>query len=538
MVCILSTVLLSVGLSGGAQSTANSGVSQVFGSNMVLQRSIPAPVWGWAAPGRKVTVRIADRSADATADANGKWMVRLQPLPAGGPYKMRIDGPQPAITFSNVLVGDVWACSGQSNMELGIGGTNGAKMAISHALFPQIRLYTVPKRVAYEPQYGLARDTADLTGLWSVCTPKTIATGGWDGFSAAAYFFGRKLYQDLKVPIGLIHCSWKASLAEAWTSAEALDRLPDFSEALQKLRATKANPFTGKQDKYPYVMTVLYNGMIAPLVPYGIKGVIWYQGESNVSRAYQYRKLLPAMIKDWRTRWGEGDFPFLIVQLANYQKSEAAPKDDAWAELREAQLRTAQTVPGTALAVTIDIGDATDIHPKDKLNVGRRLALCAEAIAYGKRVEYSGPQVASVGPANGGTAIRVSFNHLGGGLIAKGKALTGFAIAGRDRRFVWAVARIQGDSVIVSCPNVAHPAAVRYAWQSNPGCNLSNQAGLPASPFRTDSWPGLTIDAGPMILRRPPDHPYRIQKITALAAASVTLLALATWALSRRLRAR
>ena len=491
---MLAVVLGANGRVCQAQSEEKPYVSPIFASNMVLQRKIPVPVWGWTKPGEKVTVSVEGRSATAVADPDGKWMAKLSPLPVGGPYKMRIEGTQQTVTLDNILVGDVWICSGQSNMEMGIGNVNDAPKEIADANYPQIRLFTVMKKVAYEPQISLVKRDADLMGQWSVCSPETVKTGGWNGFSAVGYFFGRQLYQDVKVPIGLIHTSWGGTIAEAWTSAEALKTMPDFKPAVEKVAEIKATPATGKQDNNPNVVTVLYDGMIAPLIPYGIKGAIWYQGESNAGRAYQYRTLLPTMIKDWRTRWGEGDFPFFIVQLANFQKSSDEPKDDAWAELREAQSMTARNLPKTGIAVIIDIGDAADIHPKDKQTVGKRLALSAEAIAYGKKLEYSGPQYKSMSPANDGSAIRLAFDHLGGGLMAKGDKLTGFAIAGEDRKFVWADAQIQGNSVIVSSTKVPHPMAVRYAWHINPVCNLYNKAGLPASPFRTDDWPGITLN--------------------------------------------
>ena len=476
-----------------AQPAAKPFISPMFTSNMVLQRGVPAPVWGWAEPGQKVTVRIAGATATATAGQDGKWMVKLKPLPVGGPYKMEVTGPQ-SLTFDNILVGDVWICSGQSNMEMGIGNVNNFQQEIAGANYPQIRLYTVTKKVAYEPQTGIIRDDKNLMGQWSVCTPESVRTGGWNGFSAAGYFFGRQLHLDEKVPIGLIHTSWGGTIAEAWTSAEALQAMPDFKPAVDKLTETKANPANGKQDNNPNVVTVLYDGMIAPIIPYAIKGAIWYQGESNAGRAYQYRTLLPTMIKDWRARWGVGNFPFLIVQLANWQQPAPEPKEDSWAELREAQSMTARTLPNTGIAVIIDIGEAGDIHPKNKQDVGKRLALSAEALAYHRKVEYAGPVYKEMALVDNESAIKLNFDHARG-LMAKGDKLTGFAIAGEDKKFVWADAKIVGKSVIVSSPQVPHPVAVRYAWHINPICNLYNGAGLPASPFRTDDWPGITINS-------------------------------------------
>jgi sialate O-acetylesterase len=299
----------------------------------------------------------------------------------------------------------------------------------------------------------------------------------------------------LNVPIGLIHSSWGGTIAEAWTSAEALQKLPDFAERLQqveRIRAAGESSLPANQRRNPNVCTVLYNAMIAPLVPFGMKGVIWYQGESNAGRAYQYRTLLPTLIEDWRNRWGEGAFPFLIVQLANFLPVKPEPGEDEWAELREAQLFTAQKVPNCGLAVTIDIGDAADIHPKNKQEVGRRLALAALGIAYKRRIEYSGPIYKSY--SREGSSIRIRFTHVDGGLVAHGGALQGFAIAGPDRKFVWAQARIEGDTVVVWSPAVSDPVAVRYGWAINPVVNLYNREGLPASPFRTDDWPGLTVN--------------------------------------------
>jgi sialate O-acetylesterase len=296
----------------------------------------------------------------------------------------------------------------------------------------------------------------------------------------------------LGIPVGLIHSSWGGTLAEAWTSAEGLAPLSDFTEPLARFRAAVERK-TGSASNNPNVTTVLYNGMIAPLLPFAIKGVIWYQGESNAGRAAQYRRLLPAMITDWRTRFGVGDFPFYIVQLAAFQATNPQPRDNEWAELREAQALTAKTLRNCGLAVAIDIGDAADIHPKDKLNVGHRLALNALAKTYGRKVEWSGPWYRSMKMS--GDKVRLKFDHADGGLVAKGGKLTGFAVAGEDRKFVWADAEIEGDAVLVSSPSVPKPVAVRYAWDTNPVCSLFNQTGLPAVPFRTDEWPMLTRSA-------------------------------------------
>jgi sialate O-acetylesterase len=301
------------------------------------------------------------------------------------------------------------------------------------------------------------------------------------------------LRQELKVPVGLIHTSWGGTPAEAWTSEVALRRMPDFSAALDALDHQNADPANGSTKLNQNYPTALYNAMIAPLVPYGIRGAIWYQGESNAGRAYQYRALLPTMIRDWRARWREGNFPFLIVQLANFMAPDAQPAESGWAELREAQSMTAATLPNAGQAVIIDIGDEKDIHPKNKQDVGLRLALIALAKSYSRHVEYSGPAYCSMRVSDGKAIL--TFDHVGGGLVIRSdEALKGFAIAGADRHFVWADAKIEGDTVVVSSPQVTEPAAVRYGWGNNPACNLYNKAGLPASPFRTDSWPGVTAN--------------------------------------------
>ncbi|MGC8669464.1 MAG: sialate O-acetylesterase [Chthonomonadales bacterium] len=462
-------------------------LSPLFTDNMVLQRGMRDPVWGWTTPGATVTVEVAGKRATAVADASGKWMARIGPFSAGGPFTLNVKGPEQR-TLHNVMVGDVWLCSGQSNMQMGIANVNNAAEEIAHADYPSIRLFTVPMEVAYAPR-------STVSGAWQVCTPQTISQDGWGGFSAVAYFFGRALHQTLKVPIGLIHSSWGGTIAEAWTSAEALQKLPDFAQRLEqveRIRAAGEASLPANQRRNPNVCTVLYNAMIAPLIPFGMKGVIWYQGESNAGRAYQYRTLLPALIQDWRTRWNEGPFPFLIVQLANFLPVKPQPGEDEWAELREAQLLTAEHVPNCGLAVTIDIGDAADIHPKNKQEVGRRLALAALAIAYKRHLEYSGPIYKSYKRED--SAIRLFFTHVDGGLVAHGDTLQGFAIAGSDRKFVWADARIEGDTVVVSSQAVPDPVAVRYGWAINPVVNLYNREGLPASPFRTDDWPGLTYN--------------------------------------------
>lgn len=439
----------------------------IVGDNMVLQRDMWLRVWGWAAPDENVSVSFAGQMVSTRAHASGNWSVRLRPIPAGGPFDMTIAGSN-TIVLHNILIGEVWVCSGQSNMEFGMWSLADSvkDKEIAAAKWPMIRLFTVAKDNAPIPRI-------DCKGSWTPCTPQAVP-----GFSAVAYYFGRELYQKLGVPIGLIHTSWGGTAAEAWTDHDTLAGDPDLA------------PCLGYND----MPTGLYNGMIAPIVNFAIRGAIWYQGESNAGRAYQYRKLLPAMINCWRRAWGEGDFPFYIVELANFQAVQTDPNEgSAWAELREAQQLTARNVPHCGIASIIDIGDAADIHPKNKLDVGKRLAFIAEARDYGMPVEFSGPMYASMKVE--GKRIKLSFTHVDGGLDVHGKELKGFAIAGEDKKYVWANAKVEGDSIVVWSDEISAPVAARYDWANNPQGNLYNKVGLPANPFRTDDWPGVTFGA-------------------------------------------
>ncbi len=634
----------------------------ILGDHMVLQCNTPVPIWGWAIPGEEVTVRIDRESVRVHADQNGRWIAKLPPQPPGGPHELVIATKGETVRFTDLLFGEVWVCSGQSNMEWPVAAAQNALQEITTANFPQIRFFIVEKNLSLTP-------LSDCKGRWEVCSPTTIGK-----FSAVGYFFGREIHQRLNVPVGLIGTYWGGTPAEAWTDAETLKGDPEFApivnrmptpETLPKLqeqyeralaewreKAILKDPgnrgealgwakpefddsdwetihlpqvwergssalnidgavwfrklvqvpqeWAGKElvlhlgpiDDYdttyfngepvgatgpetpnswavprryrvpgrlvraganlvavrvfdqmlkggftglPNMMrleladgsasislagewkfkvefarpasqvpsqpspplntwtpSALFNAMVAPLIPYAIRGVIWYQGESNVGRAYQYRKLFPALIASWRKAWGQGDFPFLFVQLANYLPRRSEPSESAWAELREAQLLTFKTVPNTGMAVAIDIGEADDIHPRNKQDVGKRLALAALAIAYGQKIVWSGPIYRSMRIE--GNRIRLFFDHVGSGLVAKGDKLVGFAIAGKDRKFVWAKAEIEGDTVVVWSEQVPEPVAVRYGWADNPECNLYNREGLPASPFRTDDWPGVTVN--------------------------------------------
>jgi sialate O-acetylesterase len=446
----------------------------VIGDNMVLQRGQPVPIWGLADKGEEVTVAIAGQTHKTKAGDDGRWKLTLDKLDVGQPLETTISGSSGSkITLKNVLVGEVWIGSGQSNMEMGVGGCNNAKDEIAAANYPQIRLFNVEKARAPQP-------ATDVKGSWATCSPQNIAN-----FSAAAYFFGRHLHKELNVPIGLIATSWGGTPAEFWTSRKALQANP-------ALRAMAGGD-----------SSCLYNGMIAPLVPYAIRGAIWYQGEANVGTAFKYRTLFPAMIANWRADWGQGDFPFGFVQIAPFGYHNAwGVNPAACAELWEAQRITLDVAPNTGMAVTLDITDGPaaieakngqfdGIHPKNKQDVGRRLALWALAKVYGHDVVYSGPIYKSM--TLEGDKIRLQFDHCGQGLVSRdGKPLTDFTIAGEDQKFLPAVATIDGDSVIVHSDKVAKPVAVRYAWYDTAIPNLSNKDGLPASPFRTDRWKGVT----------------------------------------------
>jgi sialate O-acetylesterase len=465
-------------------------VPSIFSDNMVLQLGQELSFWGWAEAGEEVTVSIAPSEGGngaktdtvmTVAAADGRWLVKLPARMKPGHVAVAIAGKN-ALALKNVLVGDVWVCSGQSNMEWPVGAAQNHQEEVAAAKFPSIRVFKVERSTALMPQ-------ANIEGRWTVCSPETAAE-----FSAVGYFFGRELHQRSKHPIGLIQVAFGGANCEAWISHAALKNEEDFAKILQRADQANHDP---NQANNPNRASVLYNGMIAPLMHYRIKGTIWYQGESNAPRAYQYRKLFPQLIQDWRKGWGQGDFPFLFVQLANYVTDKSKPdhplepEDSAWAELREAQ-SMALGVPNTGMVVTIDIGDPHDINPKNKQEVGRRLALSALRLAYGQEVEISGPVFKSM--KIDGPEVQLEFDHLGGGLVVHGDPLKGFAIAGADQKFVWATARISGDKVIVVAPNQDRPVAVRYNWGDNPEGNLFNKTGHPAVPFRTDTWPGMTVN--------------------------------------------
>lgn len=474
----------------------------LFSDHAVLQRGKPIPVWGTATPGAEITVTLFGKNATATtADAQGQWKVALPPHEAGGPFDMSISGDGDTKRFRNIMVGEVWVCSGQSNMEWSLNSSFNADWHVAAARIPRLRFFQVPNVANTKPQ-------STVNASWAECTPQTAA-----GFSAVGYFFGRNLLLNLDVPIGLIQSDWGGTPAEAWTSREALDREPilqhyhaNFDKALQNhdpekakadyeaavakaKEAKKAAPRKPGDPRTSPNPSTLYNAMIHPLMPYAIRGAIWYQGESNGSKGFEYRTLFPTMIKDWRDRWGQGDFPFLCVQLAPYATGNK-PDGPQWAELREAQHHATKVLPNVGMAVITDVGEAKDIHPRKKEPVGARLALLARKMAYGEQLVASGPEYNTM--TIDGNKIVLSFDNVGSGLVARDGPLTDFTICGEDRQFVPAKAEIKAGTVIVSSDAVEKPIAVRYGWRNCPECNLFNKNGLPASPFRTDDFPLTT----------------------------------------------
>ena len=625
-----------------AAPAARLALPAILSDGAVIQIGRPVPVWGWATAGANVTVRLAGQERKGVAGKDGRWKVSFKAIAPGPIGDLTVTEGAAKVVAHDLLAGEVWVCSGQSNMGFGLNGVLDATNEVRAANFPQIRLFA---------QEGLVSDMPlpDTAAKWKTCTPEAAG-----GFTAVGYFFGRELHQQLKIPVGLINASWGGTNIESWMDAPTLraskggrdwlaaweararkdpsmvrDRwtleirdiafLPRDGSAAVPLSAVEpssAAPMTarwtdvwqgsgatigfsatqpggatlevamvpggwahairvvapqgaavdasrfsavrvtvrgkgryllrlGMKDVWPWeahrsaiftpkgdwtevvvpfnsvkpidwapqkpydpgvltnvcflaesalgpndVAAGLFNGEIHPLMPHAIRGAIWYQGENNAGMADRYRELFPAMIRGWRKGWGQGDFPFLFVQLANYMGASEDAKDSAWAELRDAQ-RGTLALRNTGMAVAIDLGDALDIHPKDKKTVGVRLALNALATVYGRKIEYSGPTFTSLKPQAG--ALRLTFTHTTGGLQARGGGpLRGFSIAGMDKLFHRAGAVVDGDSLLVRSADVKAPVAVRYAWSDNPVCNLINGENLPASPFRTDTWPGVT----------------------------------------------
>ena len=505
----LMAALAMFAMAGTFAPTAQAEVRlpKLFSDHMVLQQGLPLKVWGWAEPGEKVTVEFRKQKTTVTTPASGKWMVTLKAEAAGDPGTLTVIGKN-TVTISDVLVGEVWIASGQSNMEFGMRGSFESAADIAASANPLIRHFNVKKAKADQP-------LTDVSGTWQLAGPDTTTS-----FSAVGYYFSRELQKALKVPVGVIHTSWGGSPAEVWMSEpvlsgnaeykrDILDIYPAQQERFEKALAqykkdkdaAKADgkPFAKQAPRAPWKPTELFNAMIAPLIPYTIQGAIWYQGESNAGHAWQYRTLYADMIRNWRNDWQQGDFTFLGVQLAPFDHSRkrsleeitAVPTNSNWAELREAQVLSTIVLKNCGLAVITDVGDKDDIHPTKKAPVGARLALQARQIAYGEKLVAVGPTYQGL-ETKGNLAI-LSFDNVGGGLEAHDGALVGFAISGEDQNFVWGTAEIQGDKVVVTSPKVAKPVAVRFGWADFPVVNLFNKEGLPVSPFRTDTFPVTTL---------------------------------------------
>lgn len=488
----------------------------IIGDNMVLQQKQANPLWGWDTPGTQVTVTFGGQTKTATAGADGKWTVKLDAVAASAkPATITIAGTSKK-ELKNVLVGEVWVCSGQSNMQWNVGSCWDADLEIATAKYPQIRLISVPQVGTQEPQQ-------DFKGQWVECSPQTVG-----GFSAVGFFYGRVLHRTLDVPVGLINNAWGGSAAEAWVRRDVLEkdarfkglmdgwvqREKDLGSEKAKLNYEKAlaawkqqsedakkagKPFTTRAPQSPQQTLAgnarpgnIFNGVLLPTIGYGIKGAIWYQGESNAGRAYEYGYLFPLMISHWRELWGQGDFPFYWVQLADYMAEEANPGDSNWAELRESQTKTQNAIKNGGQAVIIDLGEANDIHPRNKRDVAERLARLALAKDYGMKLPYRSPEYKAV-EIQGAKAV-VTLDTFGSSLrTVDVNEVKGFAICGEDKKWVWAQAKIVGrDKVEVSAAGVAKPVAVRYAWANNPVCNLFSIEGLPVTPFRTDDFPMIT----------------------------------------------
>lgn len=492
-----AAITLAAGLFSGI-GRADVTLPNIFGDHMVLQQGQKNPVWGKASPGEEVTVTIDKQSQKATADKDGKWQVSLDPLPVGGPYEMKIEGKN-AIKVGDILVGEVWICSGQSNMQWTVAAANDADLERLTARNPKLRMINFPQTGSQEPIWS--HDDRH----WQVCTPENVGS-----FSAVGYFFGRQLQETLDVPVGMINNAWGGSACEAWIDRDVLAADPQYKPLLDRWAGIEANYEKAKdsQDVKPQQLKQLessmkgnsrpgniYNGVLKSHLGYGIKGAIWYQGESNAGRAYQYRELFPLMISSWRKEWKQGDFPFYWVQLADFKAEQAEPGESDWAELREAQTMTMDKLPNTGEAVIIDIGEGKDIHPRNKVDVGHRLARWALANEYKIDIPFHSPQYKSMDKQ--GSKIVLTFEHVGPGWRPFDVAQpVGFAIAGADKKFVWADAKIvEGNKIEVTSSKVAQPEAVRYAWADNPVCNMYSANGLPLTPFRTDDWPGKTVDA-------------------------------------------
>ncbi len=520
---IASAVGLLTLFAAGIPAHADVKMSALWSDGMVLQRDAPIPVWGTADAGERVVVALGKVQQSGVAGTDGKWMLHLPPMAAASNLEMTVSGKN-TLHIANVAVGEVWLASGQSNMELRVPRSLHADAEIAAANYPLIRQFHVGRNIADSPQ-------TELKGTWEAATPQTVSD-----FTAVGYYFARELHQKLGVPVGIIHSSYGGTPAEAWTSNATLKSNPALEVVFDNWAKTLA-AYPQEKEKYDRQMvrwneraatakaagkpapvaliapagpggkatpSGLYNGMIAPLVPYGIKGIIWYQGESNSRDPQLFQQLFPSLIQGWRHDWN-AELPFLFVQLANFHKAQTQPSEGGWALVREAQAN-ALSLPKTGMAVTIDLGEANEIHYPNKQEVGRRLALVALANQYGQTVEFSGPQYAGMSVDAG--AIRLRFTHAQGLKAKDGGELKGFAIAGKDGNFVWAQAKIDGEAVVLSNPQVPAPIAARYDWANNPIGNLVNAAALPAVPFRTDPENnGTTTPPGDTVTEEAPAAP-------------------------------
>jgi sialate O-acetylesterase len=478
-VCLFST----------AAARADVELPSIFGDSMVLQRDLPLPVWGWADPGEEVTVAIAGQTKTAVADPSGRWQVKLDPLKANTDGQVLTVAGKNKIELNDVLIGEVWICSGQSNMEWSVGGSLNAQAEIEAADHPQIRLFNVPGHTTAP----LPQDKCP--GSWQICQPASVP-----GFTAVGYFFGRRLQEQLKVPIGLVGSNWGGTRIEPWTTLAGFQSVPELKELADQLAEQEQKARQGEEVKVGGGSpAAICNAMVHPLAPFAMRGAIWYQGESNGGEGESYFHKTQALVNGWRKLFNP-ELAFYWVQLANFQQPNDNPAGgDGWAKLREAQ-RKALTIPHTGMAVIIDIGEAGDIHPKNKQDVGSRLAQWALHQTYDcEDLVPCGPLYKSHQIEDG--KIRIAFDHVGSGLMVGEKAglepakevqdgqLKRFAVAGADQQWHWAEATIDGETVVVRSPDVPEPVAVRYAFSMNPvGANLYNKEGIPASPFRTDDW--------------------------------------------------
>ena len=503
MIYIKNTLLFLIVLSTKFSLSAQVKLPALVSDNMVLQQNAKVNLWGWASPNEKINIQLgwSDNLIETITSADGTWKTTVDtPNGSEQAYIITINATN-KIVLNNILIGEVWICSGQSNMYFPVGkeegtwktGVKNYQEEVKNASFPNIRLFTVLTNASPKP-------LDDVIGSWKICSPESINT-----FSAVAYFFGRELYQKLNIPIGLISTSWGGTKAEAWTSQNVLENNISFLPILQqdaknekiyqeKLEAYYLASINGqiasaanapkselKKPKKEANKTsyVLYNAMLYPLINYTMKGVIWYQGESNSGQAQLYKTLFPAMVKNWRDDWKQGDFPFYYVQIT--------PHKGQTPEIREAQLFSLKAIPNTGMAVTTDVGDANNIHPIDKQTVGHRLALLARAKTYNEnKLVYSGPIYNNMKIKK--QKVQLFFDHAETGLKQNGDVLKEFEIAGEDQVFYPADAKINGKTIIVSSSKVKNPAAVRFAWKPVPEPNLFNNDNLPASPFRTDDW--------------------------------------------------